>query len=262
MNTQGRAVIEFDRVGKTYPARQAPVVALQDVTLAIRENEFATIIGPSGCGKSTLLRMVAGLIYPTTGTTLCDGKVVRSLNTGVGFVTQDSNLFPWMTLRENVEFPLEARGVAPEERRRRSAELIELVGLSGFEDRYPFELSGGMQKRASLIRTIIYEPSVVLMDEPYGPLDAQTRLVLQHELLKIWSRSRMTIVFVTHDLVEAIALSDRVLVMTRRPGTIKAVVDVTLARPRNVFEIHQQEGFDEAYHRVWSLMRSELPAAG
>ena len=260
MITKTKAMIEFDRVGKVYPARPSPVVALQDASFAVRENEFATIIGPSGCGKSTLLRMAAGLIYPTSGSVVCNEKVVRVLNTGVGFVTQDSNLFPWMTLRENVEFPLEARGVPPAERQRRSAELIELVGLTGFEDRYPFELSGGMQKRASLIRTIIYEPPIVLMDEPYGPLDAQTRLILQQELLKIWSRSRMTVVFVTHDLVEAIALSDRVLVMTRRPGTIKAVVEVPLARPRNVFEIHQQEGFNETHRQLWSLMRSELPS--
>lgn len=260
MIPQPKTMIEFDGVGKVFPARPSPVVALQDVRLAVRENEFATIIGPSGCGKSTLLRLVAGLVYPTSGSVVCNEKVVRVLNTGVGFVTQDSNLFPWMTLRQNVEFPLEARGIPVAERQRRSTELIELVGLTGFEDRYPFELSGGMQKRASLIRTIIYEPSIVLMDEPYGPLDAQTRLILQQELLKIWSRSRMTVVFVTHDLVEAIALSDRVLVMTRRPGTIKAVVDVPLARPRNVFEIHQQEGFNETYHQLWGLMRSELPS--
>ncbi len=260
MIPQAKTMIEFDGVGKVFPARPSPVVALHDVRFAVRENEFATIIGPSGCGKSTLLRLVAGLVYPTSGSVVCNEKMVRVLNTGVGFVTQDSNLFPWMTLRENVGFPLEARGIPVAERQRRSAELIELVGLTGFEDRYPFELSGGMQKRASLIRTIIYEPSIVLMDEPYGPLDAQTRLILQQELLKIWSRSRMTVVFVTHDLVEAIALSDRVLVMTRRPGTIKAVVDVPLARPRNVFEIHQQEGFNETYQQLWGLMRSELPS--
>jgi NitT/TauT family transport system ATP-binding protein len=249
--------ISFARVGKLFPTRP-PVVALDEVSFAVRPGEFVSIIGPSGCGKSTLLRMLAGISYPSSGQVVCNGKQVRALNPEVGFVTQESNLFPWMTLHENVDFPLAARGLPLSERRRRVAEMIELAELTGFEQRFPFELSGGMQKRGALIRTIIYNPSIVLMDEPYGPLDAQTRLLLQHELLNIWSRNQMTILFVTHDLVEAIALSDRVVVMTRRPGSVKAVVDVPLTRPRDVFKIHEQQGFRETYDRLWGLMQSEL----
>lgn len=253
-----QVVINFDQVEKMFPTKTEPVIALRDVDFSVRKNEFVTIIGPSGCGKSTLLRMLSGIVYPTSGQVICNDKAVWELNTDVGFVTQDSNLFPWMTLIENVEFPLAARGITSVERRRRAADLIDLVGLKGFEERYPFELSGGMQKRASLIRTIIYNPSIILMDEPYGPLDAQTRLLLQHELLNMWADNRMTIVFVTHDLMESITLSDRVVVMTRRPGTVKAIIDVPLERPRNVFEIHEQEGFRETYQLLWGLMQTEL----
>jgi NitT/TauT family transport system ATP-binding protein len=252
------SVLRFDRVGKIFVAKGKPVEALVDVDLAIARDEFTTIIGPSGCGKSTLLRLAAGLSYSSAGTAYCYGDPVETINMRVGFISQENDLFPWMTLVENVEFPLVARGVPAAERRQRAREMIDLVGLSGFEDRYPYELSGGMQKRASIVRTIVYDPKIVLMDEPFGPLDAQTRLVLQHELLKIWSSRQMTIVFVTHDLVEAIALSDRVVVMTKRPGRIKAIVPVKIERPRNVFEIHEQQGFADTHHELWRLMQSEI----
>jgi NitT/TauT family transport system ATP-binding protein len=252
------AVLQFERIGKTFLSKGSPVRALMDVNLSIAGNEFTTIIGPSGCGKSTLLRLAAGLSYATAGRTSCYGNTVSTINQQVGFISQENDLYPWMTLVENVEFPLTVRKVPSAERRERARAMIDLVGLSGFEDRYPYELSGGMQKRASIIRTIVYEPKIVLMDEPFGPLDAQTRLVLQHELLKIWSARQMTIVFVTHDLVEAIALSDRIVVMTKRPGRIKAIVPVELARPRNVFEIHEQQGFAETHQALWRLMQSEI----
>jgi NitT/TauT family transport system ATP-binding protein len=186
------------------------------------------------------------------------GKPILGINNQVGYVTQDHNLYPWLTLQENVEFPLLARGIAREERQHQAGDLIRMVGLAGFENAYPYELSGGMQKRGSIIRTLIYDPGVILMDEPFGPLDAQTRMVLQDELLKIWEQKRQTIVFVTHDLVEAVALADRVVVMTHRPGKIKDIIKVTMARPRNIFEIHRQEGFDEVYGRLWNIFRHEL----
>jgi NitT/TauT family transport system ATP-binding protein len=259
-------VIRFERVSKSYASDGRQVDALWNVDLEVERDEFVSIIGPSGCGKSTLLRLLAGFSVPTAGAVYCGGKRVQSINTEVGFISQDNDLFTWMTLLENVEFPLAIRGVPAAERRERARTLIDVVGLGGFEDRYPHQLSGGMQKRGSIIRTIVYEPTSVLMDEPFGPLDAQTRLLLHHELLNVWSSRRMTILFVTHDLVEAVALSDHVVVMTRRPGSIKAVVPVALRRPRNVFEIHDEPGFREAHHQVWSLLRTEMttgrPAAG
>lgn len=254
-------LISFEDVSKAYVSAGRSVEALSGVSLDVERDEFVSIIGPSGCGKSTLLRLLAGFSYPTSGAVYCAGTLVQSINPQVGFISQDNDLFPWMTLLENVEFPLTLRGIPAAERRTRARALIDLVGLGGFEDRYPHELSGGMQKRGSIIRTIIYEPASVLMDEPFGPLDAQTRLLLQHELLNVWNSRRMTILFVTHDLVEAVALSDRVVVMTRRPGGIKAVVPVKLARPRDVFEIHDQPGFREAHHEVWSLLRTEMTTA-
>ena len=259
-------LIQFEHVFKTFVADRRSVPTLDDVNLSINADEFLAIIGPSGCGKSTLLRLLAGFTYPTAGTVYCYEQPVTAINTRVGFVSQENDLFPWMTLLHNVEYPLLARHVPSKERTERARALIDLVGLTGFESSYPHQLSGGMQKRASLIRTIIYEPAIILMDEPFGPLDAQTRLILQNELLNIWSSRHMTVLFVTHDLVEAIALSDRVVVMTKRPAHIKAIVDVPLQRPRDVFEIHDQQGFHETHHHLWQLMSSELglqaPRAG
>ena len=183
---------------------------------------------------------------------------MTKLNTEVGFVTQESNLWPWMTLYQNVEFPLRVRGVPARERRERVMEHIKMVGLSGFEKHYPHQLSGGMQKRASIIRTMVYEPDIVLMDEPFGPLDAQTKMLLQRDLLRVWDMRKQTIMFVTHDLVEAVALSDNVVVMSARPGRIKGVFPISVERPRDVFQIHAAEGFAEDYERIWSSFRSEL----
>jgi NitT/TauT family transport system ATP-binding protein len=186
------------------------------------------------------------------------GRPVAGINTDAGFVTQESNLYPWRTLVENVEFPLETRGMPREERRRQAQRLIDLMGLTGFEDHFPYQLSGGMQKRGAIARTMVYDPDVILMDEPFGPLDAQTRMILQHELLKLWSQRKKTIIFITHDLVEAIALADRVVLMTRRPGMVKQVFTVELARPRNVFEIHGQPGFAQLYSRIWDHFKLEM----
>ncbi len=255
------AVIEYDHIWKRFFSQGREVVALQDVSLRVRRGEFTSVVGPSGCGKTTLLRLCAGFERTSEGRTCYEGEPVRDVNTRVGYITQDSNLYPWMTLRQNVEFPLELRGLGPRERRERADFYVDLVGLRGFEDHFPYQLSGGMQKRGSIIRTMIYDPEVVLMDEPFGALDAQTRMVLQHELLRIWSLRQQTILFITHDLTEAIALSDRVVVMSARPGTVKRAFPIPLSRPRDVFQIHTQPGFAETYAEIWESFRSEVAGA-
>ena len=251
-------VVAFEHVDVTFRARGGTTDAVRDVDLAVHANEFVCIIGPSGCGKTTLLRLCTGLIRPSRGRVVYKGAPVAGINTDAGFVTQESNLYPWRTLVENVEFPLENRGMPPAERRREARAWLELMGLGGFEDHYPYQLSGGMQKRGAIARTMVYDPDVLLMDEPFGPLDAQTRMILQHELLKLWARKKKTVIFITHDLVEAIALADRVVLMTRRPGMIKHVFDIGLPRPRNIFEIHAQPGFAELYAQLWHHFKVEM----
>ncbi len=252
-------VIEVENVTKAFQTPdRGTMVALEDITLSIPYGEFITIVGPSGCGKSTLLKLIAGLTPISGGRILYQGSEVQGLNTKVGYVPQESKLFPWLTLEENVAFGLDSKRYSRQEREQQLRHFIGLAGLTGFEKYYPAQLSGGMSKRASIMRALAYEPPVILMDEPFGPLDAQTRMVLQDELLKIWEHKRQTIVFVTHDLVEAVALADRVVVMTHRPGRIKDAIRVPMERPRNIFEIHRQEGFDEAYGRLWNIFRHEL----
>lgn len=252
-------VIQVDGVSKAFHTpSQAHLAALTDIELNVRPGEFVMVVGPSGCGKSTLLKLIAGFLPPSAGHILFQGDEVRGLNTRVGYVPQESKLFPWLTVEENVGFGLDSKRYSRADRERQVSQFINLAGLAGFEKYYPAQLSGGMSKRASIVRALAYEPPVILMDEPFGPLDAQTRMVLQDELLKIWEHKRQTIVFVTHDLVEAVALADRVVVMTHRPGTIKDIIQVPMARPRNIFEIHRQDGFDEAYGRLWNIFRHEL----
>jgi NitT/TauT family transport system ATP-binding protein len=257
------SVIQIENVAKLFrtPADET-IQALEGIHLTIPHGQFVTVVGPSGCGKSTLLKLIAGFSPPSSGRILCQGEEVRGLNTKVGYVPQESKLFPWLNVEENVGFGLDSRRYSREEHDRQVRYFINLAGLSGFEKYYPAQLSGGMSKRASIMRALAYEPAVILMDEPFGPLDAQTRMVLQDELLKIWEQKRQTIIFVTHDLVEAVALADRVVVMTHRPGRIKDLVDVGIGRPRNIFEIHRQEGFDECYGRLWNIFRHELHIGG
>jgi NitT/TauT family transport system ATP-binding protein len=251
-------IIELSKVTKTYRSKGKAVLALKDVNLPVERGSFTTLIGPSGCGKSTLLKIIAGIALPYEGRMRYKDREITSINTDIGFVTQDSNLFPWLTLIQNVELALKIRGVGRDQRKRTAQKYIDTMQLSGFESHYPFELSGGMQKRGSIIRTLIYDPEIILMDEPFGPLDAQTRMVLQDELLRIWDSNKKTILFVTHDLTEAIALSDKVVLFTGRPGTVKRVFDVPLARPRNVFEIHNEKGFNEIYHEIWQYFKNEI----
>jgi NitT/TauT family transport system ATP-binding protein len=251
-------VIHLEKISKIYRSKGKNVLSLKNVNLPVQQGSFTTIIGPSGCGKSTLLKIIAGIALPYEGHLSYKGREISSINTNVGFVTQDSNLFPWLTLIENVELSLKIRGVSKQKRRQEAQRFIDTMELSGFEKHYPFELSGGMQKRCSIIRTLIYDPDVILMDEPFGPLDAQTRLLLQDELLRLWENNKKTILFVTHDLTEAIALSDKVVLFTKRPGTVKRIFDVPLKRPRNVFEIHNEKGFTDLYHEIWHSFRSEI----
>src|SRR5262245_60650488 len=245
------SVIQIENVFKSFHATGADrLSALENICLEVRHGEFVTVVGPSGCGKSTLIKLIAGLAGLSAGRIICQGEEVRGLNTKVGYVPQESKLFPWLTVEDNVAFGLDSKAYSKAERADRVQHFIRLAGLSGFEKRYPSQLSGGMAKRASIVRALAYDPTVILMDEPFGLLDAQTRMILQDELLKIWEQKRQTIIFVTHDLVEAVALADRVVVMTHRPGKIRDVITVPMSRPRNIFEIHRQQGFDEAHARL------------
>ena len=254
-------ILSLRDVSRDFVTRGRVVQATAGVRLDVGAGEFLTIVGPSGCGKSTLLNIVSGLLPPSSGAVLYKGAPVRGVNPEIGYVTQADNLYPWRTLQENVEFPLEVRGVPRVERRRRAAAFIERVGLGGFEDLYPYELSGGMRQRANIIRTLVYDPEVILMDEPLGPLDAQTRLILQDQLLGLWDATRKTIIFITHDLAEAVALADRVVVLTARPGRVKRICPVPLKRPRDLFHLHDDERFRVTYDTLWDDLAEEVVKA-
>ncbi len=251
-------VLSLRGVSRVFSSHGSRIVALEEFDLDIQEQEFLTVVGPSGCGKSTLLNILVGLIPPSQGTVLFEGVPTKGINTRIGYITQADNLLPWRTLLKNVEFSLEIRGELRDGREEKARSLIKQVGLAGFENHYPHELSGGMRQRANIIRTLIYDPPVILMDEPFGPLDAQTRITLQNQLLQLWMRSRKTVIFITHDLAEAILLADRVVVMTARPGRIKSINAVTIPRPRDVFHIHRSEEFRNIYDRLWDELRGEV----
>ena len=207
-------------------------IAIKDVSFRVKDGEFVCIIGPSGCGKTTLLRMIAGLEKITGGEILLDGREVVKPGKDRGFVFQEYTLFPWRTAQKNVEFGLEIQGMGKNERKELAKKYIDLVGLSGFESRYPKELSGGMQQRVAIARSLVNNPEILLMDEPFGALDAQTRNLMQVELLRMWKKEHKTILFVTHSVDEAVFLADRVIVMTTAPGGIREIVEVKVDRPR------------------------------
>ena len=219
-------------VTKTFNSEVGEIKALEAINLEVKPSEFLCIIGPSGCGKTTLLRLVAGLDKPTSGKILLDGKEVEKPGQDRGLVFQEFSLFPWRTVIKNVTFGLEIQGIDKEEQYRIANEYIELVGLKGFEDRYPYELSGGMKQRVAVARALATDPAILLMDEPFGSVDAQTRNVLQEELLEIWKRTEKTILFVTHSVDEAVYLADRVAVMSARPGQIIHCMKIDIPRPR------------------------------
>ena len=234
-------MLTVENLNKTYISQGSETPALVDINLSIAEGEFICLLGPSGCGKSTLLKIIAGLIPATSGRIAINGKAVSGPGPERAVVFQDYALFPWMTVRDNVEFGLEARKLPPAERRQVSSRLLKVVGLSDFAERFPHQLSGGMKQRVSIARALAVDPSLLLMDEPFGALDAQTRQLLQDELLRIWREYRKTVVFVTHSIEEAIYLSDRIAVMTARPGRIKQIVMVPELRPRDMASVDMNQ---------------------
>jgi len=249
-------VIRLDGVEKTYRTRRGALVqAVADITLEVGENELVTLVGPSGCGKSTLLKLVAGLVPVTRGTIHIRNELVREPFPDVGFVFQQAVLLPWRTVLDNVLFSVEMLGQDPRQHRKQAGELLELAGLAGFETTYPRELSGGMQQRVAICRALLPDPSLLLMDEPFGALDALTREEMSLELLRIWSERPKTILFVTHSIPEAILLADRVVVMSPRPGRIARVLAVDLPRPRTM-----DLEFDARFKAVSDEVRSLIYA--
>ena len=241
------------------------VEVLKDVSFEVQSGEFVTIVGPSGCGKSTALNAIASLIGPqeaeVTGSIQINGVDIRQRrgpDSTLGYVFQRDTLFPWRTVLQNVETGLEIRGLPKSEREVRARELIEMVGLSGFEQYFPHQISGGMRQRTSLIRTLAYDPQVILMDEPFGALDAQTRMSLQEELIRIWASRRKTIIFVTHDLGEAITLGERVIIFSKRPGQVTRIYDIPFPHPRDPFELHGSREFAELQANIWRTVSQEF----
>lgn len=249
--------LEMQYAVRNEEGKRETLSVLRGFDLEVKEGEFLAILGPSGCGKSTFLHLLAGLSKHTGGSLKVDGEQVSGVNRKHGVVFQGYALFPWRTVQQNVEAGLEIRGVPRKERRRIAGQYIEMVGLQAFAGRYPHELSGGMRQRVAIARSLAYDPDVLLMDEPFGALDAQTRELLQSELLRIWDASKKTIVFITHSLDEAIFLADRVAVMTARPGKVKEIIDVPLERPRSA-EIRNSEPFVRLRQRAWSILKDEV----
>ncbi|GAA3206320.1 ABC transporter ATP-binding protein [Dactylosporangium siamense] len=245
--------ISIRGVARTFPLQGKDFVALGDVSLDVADNEFVTIVGPSGCGKSTLLNIVAGLDHPTGGQALVGGQAVTGPGPDRGVIFQQFALFPWLTVRRNVEFGLRTAGVPRAERRRRAEHFIDLVGLTQFADALPKTLSGGMKQRCAIARAYAVDPSILLMDEPFGALDALTRVRLQEQLLDTWSREKRTVMFVTHDVDEAVFLANRVVVMAANPGRIVEVIDVDLPFPRTE-EVRLGPDFSRLRNRVWSAV--------
>jgi NitT/TauT family transport system ATP-binding protein len=250
-------MIRIESVSKSFHKRGAAIDAVQDMNLTIEPQEIVAIIGPSGCGKSTLLNMIAGLYLPTRGRVVYKGAPVSDVNTDVGYMTQKDNLLPWRSVRDNVAFPLELAGVAKAERTARALKVIEHVGLQGFEDRYPNELSGGMRKRACLGRMLLYGAETALLDEPFAALDAQLKLAMHDLMLRLVAENNQTVVLVTHDLMEAVTLADRVVVCTRRPATIALEQRIELKRPRDVLNVRFSNAFKEYYDVLWERLRLE-----
>jgi NitT/TauT family transport system ATP-binding protein len=250
-------MIEISHVSKNFRRGDSVVEALRDFNLTIAKREIVAVIGPSGCGKSTLLNMIAGLYAPSKGRVVYKGAPVRDVNTDVGYMTQKDNLLPWRNVRDNIAFPLELAGVARAEREARADKVIKEVGLDGFDARFPTELSGGMRKRACLARMMLYGAETALLDEPFAALDAQLKLAMHDLLLRLAAENGQTVVFVTHDLMEAVTLADRVIVCTRRPAMIALEQKIPLPRPRDVLNVRFTNEFKELYDALWERLRVE-----
>jgi NitT/TauT family transport system ATP-binding protein len=253
-----QAYIQGRGVNLTFrPPNRAPVRALQSFDIDIAEGEFLSIVGPSGCGKSTFLNVLLGLIRPDSGDVRMRGAPISGPSTERAMVFQEFGLLPWRTVQANVELGLELKGMSSQARREVSQPLIEMIGLAGFEGHFPHELSGGMKQRVGLARALATDPNVLLMDEPFAALDAQTRDLMQAELLRIWSKAKKTVLFVTHQIEEAIYLSDRVMVMTKRPGRAKTIFNIDLPRPRD-YEMRVTPEFNELKLQIWNSLKDEI----
>lgn len=248
-----RKIFRWEKGGERHE-----LLALDRVDLEVQENEFLLIIGPSGCGKSTLLRIIAGLIEADYGEIWIDGTQVTGPGPERAMVFQDFGLFPWKTVLDNVKFPLDIRKVPDDEASDTARRYLEKVGLAGFEDAHPHQLSGGMQQRVGVARALAVDPDILLMDEPFGAIDAQTRELMQEELMHLWTESRKTALFVTHDLDEAVILADRIVVLSRSPGTVRTIVPVDLPRPRWEYDVRAHPVFAEVRQEIWSMLKSDL----
>jgi NitT/TauT family transport system ATP-binding protein len=258
----GSAVLALDRVTVSWPAArrgEPDFVAVEDVSLAVDRGEFLSVVGPTGCGKSTLLNVAAGLLAPSSGGVVVSGEPLQGINRGAGYLFQGEALMPWRSARENVEAGLLFRGTLSGEARDRADAWLARVGLTGFADCYPHQLSGGMRKRVALAQTLVLEPRILLMDEPFSALDVQTRQLMENELLELWSSDRRSVIFITHDLEEAIALSDRVVLLSAGPRTRPiGEFRIDLPRPRDVAEIRASPRFAELHGHIWSALRAEV----
>jgi NitT/TauT family transport system ATP-binding protein len=249
-------ILVVDDIVKSFATPDGPVTAVDHVSLGVRQGEFMAVIGPSGCGKSTLFNVIGGLVDGYEGRVTVAGDVVKGPHPSIGMVFQEESTFPWRTVIDNVAFPLEIAGVAKAQRLERARHFISLVGLNGFERRYPAELSGGMRQRVAIARTLASEPKILLMDEPFASLDEQTRLLLGDKVLQIQQELKQTTLIITHNITEAVQLADRVLVMTYRPGKVKRIVDIDLPRPRSS-EIVSSEAFGRYVAQIWADLREE-----
>jgi NitT/TauT family transport system ATP-binding protein len=251
-----KPVLVIDDVVKQFATAEGPVVAVDHMSLDVAQGEFVAIIGPSGCGKSTLFNVIGGLLGGFDGRVSIGGELINGPHPAIGMVFQEESTFPWRTLLDNVAFPLEIKGVGKEERLERARHFIGLVGLSGFEKRYPAELSGGMRQRVAIARTLAFEPKILLMDEPFGALDEQTRLLLGDKVTEIQQALHQTTLLITHSITEAVQLSDRIVVMTYRPGRVKRIVDIDLPRPRTS-DIVTSDAFGHYVAEIWGDLREE-----
>jgi NitT/TauT family transport system ATP-binding protein len=250
------AILTADNIAVRFDTPEGPITAVDDVTFNVRQGEFLSVIGPSGCGKSTLFNVIGGLLGTHEGLVRVAGETIDGPHKSIGMVFQEESTFPWRTVIDNVAFPLELTGMAKDKRNERARHFIKLVGLDGFENRYPGELSGGMRQRVSLARTLASEPKILLMDEPFAALDEQTRLLLGDKVLQIQQQLKQTTLLITHNITEAVQMSDRILVMTYRPGKVKRIVDIDLPRPRTS-EIVGSETFGRFVAQIWNDLREE-----
>jgi NitT/TauT family transport system ATP-binding protein len=255
-SAQGRPLLVVDDIVKRFETPEGGVVAVDHVSFDVKQGEFLAVIGPSGCGKSTLFNIIGGLLDGYQGRIMVGGDTVAGPHPSIGMVFQEESTFPWRTVIDNVAFPLEVAGMAKAERYERARHFVSLVGLEGFERRYPAELSGGMRQRVSMARTLASEPKIMLMDEPFGALDEQTRLLLGDKVLQIQQELNQTMLLITHNITEAVQLADRVLVMTYRPGRLKRFVEIDLPRPRSS-EIVGSDAFGHYVGQIWNDLREE-----